>query len=84
MLGLAELEDTAALARQIDANVLFREGETSRVSAWPQAIEHFRKDHFAYGMSQGMAAQGIPTCTPRAVIFDLSGSLGGALTPSHL
>ena len=33
LLGLAELEDSAALARQIDARVLFREGESSRVPA---------------------------------------------------
>jgi hypothetical protein len=31
LLGLADLEESAALARQVDASVLFREGETSRV-----------------------------------------------------
>lgn len=84
LLGLAELENSAALARQVDASVLFREGETSRVTpfacmihqCWPVLRDLAIITHWDLTC---LPVQGAPTCTPRAVIFDLSGSLGGEL-----
>ena len=38
LLGLAELPETAALARQIDPTVLFRERETGRVRQFPSGL----------------------------------------------
>ena len=70
LLGLAEQDGTAALARQIDAQVLFREGETAQVKChamretkftlkyWYQVDDGFTSMHGYAGRSHVHTACG--------------------------
>jgi hypothetical protein len=86
LLGLADQEDAGYLASQIDPDVLFTQSETRQV------VQSFFRDMHVWLLDicyqiSGLHAlkswhsfvhmQGRSIYTPRLVLFDLSGSLGG-------
>ena len=91
--GLDQAEGSSS-QQEIDHNVLMRYSESQVHFPWPGDIERAMRcagrkgTHHKCktcsilqhpGCSQISGMQGYLTCTPRAVILDLSGALGGSL-----